>query len=215
MNSKKVFFVMIGIVVLMSGLVVGAVVVGDTVLRKQSEKLVALKLDTDVVETQQTALVQAKKDVEKYAELESIAKQVVPQDKDQARAVREIISIADQAGVKISSITFPSSNLGQKPAATAPASGTSTTTPTAATAAPVNPFTQAKPVSGIGGLYQLDITVVSDTTKPATYTRLIDFLGRLEHNRRTAQVSQISIQPHADNRDNLNFTLTLTVYIKP
>lgn len=214
MSSKKAFFVMIGMIVLMSGLVVGAVVAGDLYLRGQSDKLVNLKLETEVIEAQQLSLVQAKKDVEKYADLESIAKQIVPQDKDQARAVREIISIGDQAGIKIASITFPSSSLGQKPTAAAPTTGTDSGG-AAAPKAPVNPLTQAKPVSGIEGLYQLDITVVSDSTKPATYASLIDFLERLEQNRRTAQVSQISIQPDVQNRNNLNFTLTLTVYIKP
>lgn len=211
MTSKKFFYVMIGITVLMSGLVVGAVFLGDSFLRKQSEKLVSLKLDNEVIEQQQVALTQAKKDVEKYTELEAISKQIVPQDKDQARAAREIVSLAEQSGISISSITFPSSTLGLRPTTTTPATGTATTP----TQAPANPLTQAKPVTGIDGLYQLDITVVSDTGRPATYTRLIEFLERLEQNRRTAQVTQISIQPDSENRINLNFTLTLTVYIKP
>lgn len=212
MNSKKVFYVMIGITALMSTLVVGAVFAGDSFLRKQSEKLVSLKLDNEVIDQQQVALAQAKKDVEKYAELESTAKQIVPQDKDQARAVREIISLAQQAGVHIASVSFPASTLGQK---AAPAPKPSTDTDTATPKATVNPLTQAKPVAGIDGLYQLDITIVSDTLQPATYTRLIDFLERLEQNRRTSQVTQINIQPDIKNRINLNFTLTLTVYIKP
>ncbi len=206
MNSKRAFYIMIGVIVLMIGIVAGSVVVGDMLLHKQADKLVSLKADADVIDTQQNSLLQAKKDLEKYTTLGSTAKQIVPQDKDQARAVREIISIADQSDIKISSVTFPSSTLGQK-------SATATTGSTPATA--TTALTQAKPVKGIEGLYQLDIAIVSDTTTPTTYARLISFLDKLEQNRRTAQVSQIAIQPDSQNRNNLNFTLTVTVYIKP
>ncbi len=213
MNSKKVFYVMIGVLGLACVLMVVVAVLGDVFLHKQSEKLVSLKLDNQVIEAQEAALVQAKKDIEKYSELESIAKQIVPQDKDQAKATREIINLADQAGVKIASIGFPASTLGQAaPKAVAPAGG-ETTTP--APAAPTSTETQVKAVDGIKNLFQLDITVTSNTTSPASYARLIDFLSRLEQNRRTAQVSQITIQPDATNRSALNFSLTITLYIKP
>ena len=211
MTSKKMFFVMIGLIGLVSLLIVGAVVGGDMLLKKQSDKLVSLKLDNQVLEGQQTALAQAKRDLQTYSELETVAKQVVPQDKDQARAVREIVSLAAAAGIKISSIGFPASTLGQAvpKATTDDKSAVSTTTPAAPT------VSQVKPVSGIDGLYQLDITVTSDAANPSTYQGLINFLTRLEQNRRTAQVSQISITPDSTNRLRLNFTLTITVYIKP
>ncbi len=215
MNSKKVFYVMVGVVVLMVGLVIATIVLGDKFLSKQSAKLVGLKLDNEVVESQSTALAQAKKDIERYSELRDIAKQIVPQDKDQARAVREIVSIAEQAGVKIADVTFPDSTLGQ-PKAT-PAKPTSGDGEAAATkpATPTTPETQVQKVEGTENLYRLDITVASDPTAPASYSRLIDFLKRLEQNRRTAQVTEIAIQPQATNRTALNFTLTVTVYIKP
>lgn len=213
MTSKKVFYGMAGLLIVMLGLVIGAVAIGDALLRKQSDKLVNLKLEDKVIDAQQLSLSRAKKDVEAYAELGTVAKQIVPQDKDQARAVREIIGIGEQSGIRISSVTFPSSNLGaKKPPSTTnqSESGSSTATKPAA-----NPLTQATAVKGIDGLYQLNINIVSDTSSPATYSQLIDFLERLEQNRRTAQVSQISIQPNEQNRNILNFTLTLTVYIKP
>jgi hypothetical protein len=211
MKSKQVFYGMIGLVVIMFGLVVATVVFGDSFLRKQSDRLVELKLENEVIETQATSLLQAKKDIEKYSELESIANQIVPQDKDQARATREIVSIAEQAGVKIASIAFPDSTLGQAPKKDPKATTSTTTTPPTTTTTE----TQVKKVDGIPNLYQLEITVTSDTSSPTSYSRLIDFLSRLEQNRRTAQVSTISIQPLATNRSLLNFTLTVTVYIKP
>lgn len=214
MTSRKVFFIMLGVVGLMGVMVIAAAVFGDLLLHKQSNKLVALKLDNQVIEAQQTSLIQAKKDIQKYSELKNIAKQVVPQDKDQARATREIVTLANQAGVKIASVSFPASTLGQaQPKTTTTDSSSTPVAKTCSTSGTA--ITQVKPVDGIKDLCQLDITVVSDTTSPASYARLIDFLNRLEQNRRTAQVSQISIQPDAQNRSGLNFTLTITVYIKP
>lgn len=214
MSSKKVFFVMLGVLGLMGILVIAAVVVGDSFLRKQSAQLVNLKLDDQVIEAQQVALTQAKKDVETYSELEAIAKQVVPQDKDQARATREIVSLAEQSSIRIASIDFPASTLGQAPVApTKPAEGEA---PAPQAATPVTPsVTQVEPVEGIPNLFQLELNVVSDTKIPITYNQLIDFLDRLEKNRRTAHVSQITIQPDTNNRNLLNFSLTLTLYIKP
>lgn len=212
MNSKKAFYGLLGTLGLVAIIIVVTIVIGDKILQKQSDKLVKLKLDHQVIETQQLALGQAKKDLQKYNDLESIAKQIVPQDKDQARATREIINLANQAGIKIASLGFPASNLGQAvPKAATPTAGT--TTPTPAPAAPS--VTQVKPVDGIKNLLQLDIAVASDPTEPATYAKLIDFLDRLEQNRRTAQVSQISIQPDSKNRSALNFSLIITLYIKP
>lgn len=211
MNSKRMFYVMMGVLGILGVVIIGSVVAGDLVLHKTSVKLAALKIDNQVIEAQQASLVQANKDIQKYAELKSVAKQIVPQDKDQARATREILNLASQAGVKLSSITFPASTLGvapPKPVATADSAA-----PAAQPATPT--VTQVKAVDGISGLYQLDITVVSDTTQPATYGQVISFLNKLEQNRRTSQVSQITVQPDSQNRSGLNFTLIVTVFIKP
>ncbi|MES2970708.1 MAG: hypothetical protein V4702_00085 [Patescibacteria group bacterium] len=211
MKNKKFFMGMVGLIGVLSLLTISSIVLGDSFLKKQSKKLIELKVENQVIDAQQTSLIQAKKDLEKYSDLEAVAKQVVPQEKDQARATREIVSLADQAGVKLTSISFPASTLGQaKPKVETPTDGS------AAPAAPATPsVTQVKPVDGIKDLFQLDIIVVSDTTTPTSYARLVDFLHRLEQNRRTAQVSQIAIQPNPLDRTSLNFTLTVTVFIKP
>lgn len=216
MSSKRAFIVMIALCCLSVGALGASVFFGNQLLQSHSQKLTDLKVETAVVDAQQTALTKAKKDIETYTTLNDIAKQIVPQDKDQARAVREIIALATQSGVPITGITFPASNLGQTPAKTTPtegdgssSSGTDATTP----AAP--PVSQVKPVDGITGVYQLELNVSTDTKQPITYAQLIDFLQRLEHNRRTAQITNLSIQPSATNRNLLTVTLQLTIYIKP
>lgn len=204
MSTKKVYWVMVGLNVFLALAIVGSVVLGDRLLKKQSDIIISQKLESTVLEKEQVALQQAKIDLEKYSELRQIAKQIVPQEKDQALTTREIIALADKAGVRIGSVGFPSSTLG--------APGAKSTTGAATTSSAIS---QAKPVTGIPGLLELQITVVSDTARPSSYNQIITFLSYLEKNRRTAQVTQISIQPDARDNSLLNFTLTLTVYIKP
>ena len=112
MTSRRVFFVMLGVLGLSFVLLIGGVVAGDVLLKKQSTKLLSLKEDNQVLDEQQKAVLQAKKDIEKYADLEKIAKAIVPQDKDQAKSVREIVSLAEANGVKVVNISFPNSTLG-------------------------------------------------------------------------------------------------------
>lgn len=215
MTNKKVFFVMIAIVVFLCLLSIAGVVMSNMMLQKESKKLVDLKLESRLLEEQQSALVLANKNIQKYSDLEKIAKSIVPQEKDQARTVREIVQFAEASGVKLQTISFPTSTLGQaqpKPL-TAPTEGSTDTAPKPATPPPP-PVTQVKPVEGISGVYSLEITVQSVSHQAATYGGFLDFLSRLERNRRTAHVTSINITP-AVTGDSLSFSLVLNVYIKP
>lgn len=204
MNSKRVYYILLALCFLTGIAIIAVAILGNSMLEKQSKKLVSLKLDNHVLDAQQTALSQAKKDIDKYQDLEKIANTVVPQEKDQAATVREIVKIADDANIKLSAITFPSSNLGQ--AVVKSSTGTSVKTP---------PITQVKPVDNIKGLYEMEITIQQDVNSPIPYDRFISFLQKLENNRRTAQVSNVTVQPNIKDRSQLSFTLTVNVYIKP
>jgi hypothetical protein len=210
MNSKRIFFVMVGVLVLEVAAIIGVAYLGNQQLQKQADKLQGYKTQSAVLEQEQTSLTKAKKDVTKYEPLENIAKSIVPQDKDQARAVREIVNIAAESGVKPTSITFPVSTLGG-PVAASSSSGTTTPTNNSSKAA----LSQLTPVKGIKGVYNLQITIQQDATTPVPYPKFVDFLSRLEQNRRTAQVTNIVIQPSATNPNLVAFTLTLNEFIKP
>ena len=204
MNSKRVYYLLLACIILLSLLSSGAVYLGNQMLTKASSSLVDRKLENRVLDEQQSALSLVSKQSSKYTELENISKSVVPQDKDQAKAVREIVSLAAESGVSLQSVTFPTSSLGAPPAA---GSGSSSTKPTTS-------VTQVKPVTGINGVYQLDITVQSSPGKPITFDQLTNFLSKLEHNRRTAQVTSLTITP-ASGGSKLSFTLIISVYLKP
>lgn len=200
MNSKRIYYAMIFVIVLLVAAIFGGAYMANLQLQRQAKILTDYKTKAAVLQREQAGLVKAKKDVATYSDLEKIAKTIVPQDKDQAQAVREIINIASEAGIKPTSITFPTSTLG---------------TPTSSASSKQSALSQLTPVKGISGVYNLQITIQQDSTSPVPYTKFIDFLSRLEQNRRTAQVTSVLLQPSPTNRTMVSFTLTLDEYIKP
>ena len=147
-----------------------------------------------------------KSNIEKYKELNSIAKSIVPQDKDQAKTVREINKLAAESSIALKAITFQTSNLGQAQSTTnAGGSGAKPATPS---------ISQVKPVDGIPGVYSQEITITPDDKSPVPYRKFLTFLEKLESNRRTAHVQKITINP-GDDGSTLIFVLTLNAYVKP
>ena len=202
MNSKRTYFLMIGLTMLAGISIIAAVFYGNKMLESESQKLLALKVDNKVLEQQQTALLKANKDIAKYGNLEEVTQTIVPQDKDQARAVREIVELAGQSGIKLKSIAFPASTLGN--AGSTPAAGGASA-----------PISQAKPVTGITGVYSLEMDIVPQNR--ISYYQFIDFLSKLEKNRRTSQVTKITIDPSPPDAktSDISFALTINIFIKP
>jgi hypothetical protein len=199
MTSKRFYYVMIGILSLMVVGFIGGAYGVNVFLQKQSLSVVDARSRSASLEQQQTQLSVAKASITKYQEVGQIAKSIVPQDKDQAQAIREIVNIANANGINLGTITFPSSTLGAIGAGAASAGNLS----------------QLKPAAGIGGVYTLELTVQSDSSKQVTYNQFIQFLAALEHNRRTALVSGLVLQPDSKNASLVTFTLTIDEYIKP
>jgi hypothetical protein len=213
MNAKKFSYLLSAVLALLIIALFAGVYYGNALLQKQSKKVTDAKAQNMVAEQQKISLSQAKKDIDKYSELNEISKSIVPQDKDQAKTVLEINKIAAESGIRLNSITFASSNLGQqapKPQATSSDGGDAAkaTTPTAP------PISQVKPVDGIKGVYALEINITTTEKDAVSYQSFIEFLEKLESNRRTAHVDKIVIKPTKD-RDALSFSLTLNAYVKP
>lgn len=162
-------------------------------LQTKSDQLATSRALASQLSAQQTGLQKSKRDIARYADLEKITKAVVPQDKDQAQAVREITNIAGSNNIALTTISFPSSTLGS-------------TTPN---------LSQLTPVTNIPGVYNLQITIGNNANNTVTFNQLDAFLRGLENNRRTAAVSSLSIQPQAGSANRLTFTLIINTYIKP
>lgn len=214
MNSKRIYFLMVGLLIILVLAIGGGAYIGNQKLQQQSAKLADYKTQNEVLSQQQVGLIKAKKDVQAYSSLDTIAKTIVPQDKNQAEVVQETINIAAAAGIQPSAITFPTSTLGGLGTSSASsASPTNSATTNAARA--VAALSQLTPVVGIPKVYSLQIIIQQDATQPVPYTKFINFLSGLEQNRRTAQVTGMVLQPSPLDHNLVSFTLTLNEFIKP
>jgi hypothetical protein len=214
--SKRLNLALIGVIGLLLAGLVGGAYGANTLLSSKAVKLTNLKAKSLALAQEQLSLVNAKKDIKTYASLEQIAQSVMPEDKDQAEAAREIVNIAAANGVNLASINFPASTLGTSTAGGTSATATAPSAGTAANAnSSINKFSQLLPVKSIAGVYDLQITVKGDPNQPVQYNAFINFLSALEHNRRTAQISTITLEPNSSNQSLLTFSLTLNEYIKP
>lgn len=202
MTNKKYFYVLLGALIIIIALILGIAFQGNAILEKKSHQLTEIKTEIGAVELQQAALLQAKKDIERYTKLEETLKSIVPQDKDQAKTVREIVQIANNNNIPINSVSFENSTLGTPQTK---ASGAKPTTPT-------TDISQVKPVEGIAGVYTLPIKI--ESSKEVNYPDFLKFLEALEKNRRTAHVDSIAVTPDKQGK-TLNFNLTLNAYVKP
>jgi hypothetical protein len=209
MSSKRVFYGMLVSVALLVVLCGAMTYLASRMLVKEGNVLLDLKLEKAVLGKQSASLAQAKQDIAKYTELETIAKTVVPQEKDQARTVLELVSLANESGINITSISFPESLLGE-------AAKKSTKKDSKAPVATVDSnTTQLVALENPKGVYAMEISLESDQTSPITYDQLLDYLKKLEKNRRTAQVVDLAIRPSRENRNLVTFTLILNSYVKP
>ncbi|MDB5185058.1 MAG: hypothetical protein JWN38_866 [Candidatus Saccharibacteria bacterium] len=213
MSPKQAHLLMLGAVLALAAAIFGGAYGTQKILQAKSDQLVSLKAKAQSYQSQQEGLTRAKKDIQQYNDLYTIAKSIVPENKNQAETVRQIVKLASESSVKLGSITFPSSTLGNAVGKTATGSSTSLTTPTA----PIgnSNLSQLTPVIGSAGVYVMQITVTSDVSTPSTYPQLISFLSALEHNRLTAEVTNISITPSTNSTSRFSFTLSLNSYIKP
>lgn len=208
MTSKRLFWLLMGGMLLAVVGLVGSVYGVSNMLKAQSVTLGANKSTVANLEAEQAGLVVSKHDIVQYSGLESIAKSIVPQDKDQAEAVREITTIANANSVALTTITFSSSSLGVATAAPS----TAATTPVAGAKSALSQLT---PVKTIPGVYDLQITIGNNGNNTVSFDQLDAFLKGLENNRRTAEVSSLSIQPQATKSGQYVFTLIVNDYIKP
>jgi hypothetical protein len=222
LDSKNFRLLLLGSLGLSVLIFVLILLLGLSALGKESQKMVDLKIKNQTAEAQLANLEQAKKQVESYSFFKDVAKTVIPNDKDQAAAVVEINNMADKSGIAIQSITFPASTLGlttgsTSAAAAAPQDATSKTAVSKA-------ISQAKPVSGIAGLYSIELTITPESdsktplSKQITYDKMLDFLRRIENNRHTAQITDVNISPaNAANNSSsgLTFSLSTNIFIKP
>lgn len=209
MNSKKLYFVLISIIVL--------TVIGTSILVYFSNKSLSnesVKLDTARSMSQRNTMLDTKfKEIssnsrywkEPSRNLYETVKSMLPSQKDQVEAVSLIQYLAQQNGdgLTINSITFPTSELGAKPAPT-PSPSSDSATPTTTSTATTVKVTQTKTLKDIPGILAIETKI---SLKPPTGSTSIDyisflrFLDGLTNNSRLMQVTELSVSPDLKGAD--------------
>lgn len=202
-SSKKVYFALIAAFTLITANIFGMLYFSKNFLSKSEDELIAAKLEIVKQEEIEKTYRQNINNLEKFAQTASILEEVIPKEKDQAVAVREIDAIAKQNGMTINTLSFPSSDLNKK-AATPTTSSNTTATSTA--------ISQAKPVKGLTGVLGIDINVeLRSTNEGAISTdQLLGMLRALENNRRNMRVTSINY-----NAGDQTVDIKLIIFIKP
>lgn len=199
MKARRLYYTLVACCCVSIICLIGVGYGANKLLGEQANKLSKLRADSAASNLQGSSIVQDKAEIKKYSEINTIAESVVPQDKDQAQAVEEIVNIAAASGISnLSSVTFPASTLG-----------------VTTSGAPKPGFTQLTPVTGINGVYNLQITIMQEPDDSVPYNDFLSFLTGLENNRRTAEVTSINVSPDVQEPDDVSFTLIVNEYIKP
>lgn len=213
MTTKRFFYIMTSLVVLLCLAILGVAFAGNKLLKQQAGELSDIRAQNQVVEDQKVALARAREDIEKYSDLNELAKAIVPHDKDQARAVRELNVIAAESGIQLQQVSFEASTLGEAVSPNGNQSQSKTDGQPESNEGAGSQITQAVPVDGIPGVYSIPITIVP-TDDVVLYEQFLKFLERLEKNRRTAHITSIDITP-IDGGDFITFSFTMNLYVKP
>lgn len=208
MNSKRLYFLLITIIVL--------TVVGTSTLIFYSNKYLSnesVKLNTARSMGQKNTLLDLKyKQIsanskywqEPSRDLYTTINDMLPTSKGQAEAIGLIQKLAEEnsKGFKLNSITFPTSELGAAKAAATTTTTTDTSTPSP-TPTPAAKITQTKVLKDVNGILAIEakISLKPIGTGTIDYQSFLKFLDGLTNNTRLMQVTELSVSSDLKGAD--------------
>ena len=215
MNAKRTYYLLIGLTVVILMATVGVLYLASSLLSKNSQKLVEYKAENAGIEQSKKIYNKAAIDLKKYQPLKAAVDEALPKEKDQAKAVKEIYQIASETGIQIEEIKFTDSTLGQKakPTTTTPTDNSSASTAPKESTPATPSITQAKPIKNISGVLGIEMTLkIKPNTTGGTidYNRFINFIDQLSLNRRSVQITNVTIAPKLKSAE-----LTTLIFVKP
>lgn len=196
-GPKKVFYVMIGVILLVLIAGGGLFYYVDSLFAENAKELANLKADDLILEEKIRKGRAIEQQLEDIGFLIPVIEEVLPSNKEQSNLVAELTSIESQTGIELQNITFAGSDLsaGADPS-----------------------LTQTEALESLGTVKLLPITTA---TQCVSFNQLLDFLEKAEENRRKMQITSIDISRRSDPNDdtcavgNLDVNLGLEVYLSP
>ena len=221
MSAKKVHKYLL--LLFVGGLVLSGWIVhyANTQLALTSSALTSLRTDIANLEHKREGLQKAKVILNDNSHTLDTLSKVIPEDKDQARIVEEIYSIASKAGVNIESVGFPASTLGS-PAVKAVTPTVDNSTSAPKTTTPPKNVSQATPLKDIPGVQAIDLSIgaINSKTLPAgsgvRYSEMMSFIRQIERNQRAIQITALGIGqgPVVNGEQTFTLTISLTIFIR-
>lgn len=190
-RAKRAFYLLLALNIALIGGIAGTFLLANKIAGQKSMEISLLKADIETNDTTLTNYKQLEQTLKKNKEVEEIAQQVLPQDKNQSAALTQLDEFSAQTGVKIKQVTFNPGTTDTKKA-----TGPTLTTP-----------------SSLKGVSILNVSVRCDKTQ---YENLLNFLKKIENNRRRMQVKSVSLSPSTQVLGQLDqVNLTIDIYLKP
>lgn len=219
MTPKRIYYLLLGVLVLLIIGVGASLYFTNQLMQNKASELRQADLDNQVADKKLKLLQNAKKELTDNANIQKAIDEALPKTKNQADVVAQLYSMAADSNIKISSITFPASTLGEKKAA--PSSSTDSKPDTSTNNSPssattgTSGATQTKPVSGITGVSSVDVALTFAPTsgESISYSDMLKFLSLVEQNRRTMLINTLQISPDVKN-GGVNFSINLKLFVK-
>lgn len=187
MTPKRVYFILLAVLILTVAGSAGAYYYADRLLAQRATEISRLKAEHDIVELKISNARDAEKKIEELAFVAEIAEQVLPPEKLQSNVLGELVKFASDTGVNLQSVAF---------------------SPTDAKATSNIANSQTVPLEGVPGVSTLKTTI---TISRARYDQALSFLEKLESNRRKMQVDSINLSP---TDDTFSASIVLDIYVK-
>ncbi len=189
-KAKRTFYLLIAINVLLIGGITGVYIFAAKFAKQKSQDIAIIKADIETNDQSLNSYRELERSLSKSTELTAIAKEVLPQDKNQSLALQEINKFAEESGVSIKQVTFNTPSSAKKTA------GPTLTSP-----------------SNLKGVAVLSVSVKVDKMQ---YEQLLALLKKFEDNRRRMQVTSISLAPSTTKLGQLDRAdLSVDIYLKP
>lgn len=191
MTTKRVHYLLISLLILLFIVLLATLHFGISTMKKQSQKIIDAKLN--IAKAQKTESIYSS-NKELYLSNQDLAQKIndfIPTDKEQDLIVAQLNSYASQSQLTISAVSFPNSTLD-------PSIKQKVRTD----------ISQATPVNGLTGVYEIPIVVTVSNTNPETINtdNLLKLLDLIESSPRNMRITSISYDAKS-NEIQLNITL--------
>ncbi len=191
MTTKKAHYLIVASVISLVLILFAILYFGISIMKKESQKIIEAKLN--IAKAQKTESIYSS-NKELYLNNQDLAQKIndfIPTEKEQDLIVAQLNSFANQSQLTLSTISFPNSTLD-------PNSKQKVKTD----------ISQATPVKGLNGVYEIPIVAtVEDTNSETVNTdNLLKLLDLIESSPRNMRITSISYDAES-NEIQLNITL--------